>query len=210
MIIIKETLVSEEILEEKFVCDLNACKGECCVAGESGAPLDEDEIAVLKRVYPKVKPYMDKAGIEAVKEQGVYVLDSDGDFTTPLIAGKQCAFVVFDENNIATCAIEKAHKDGKIDYKKPISCHLYPIRINKTKTYEALNYHRWGVCKPACTCGAKLNVPVYKFLKGPLVRKYGEEWYKELELVNESLANRARNTDSGATRKNPRPKRKSR
>jgi hypothetical protein len=207
MIIINETLVSEEILEEKFVCDLTACKGECCVAGESGAPLEKEEIALLEAVYPKVKPYMDKAGVKAVKEQGVYVIDEDGDYTTPLIEGKQCAFVVFDPQGIATCAIEKAHKDGKIDYKKPISCHLYPIRINKTKTYEALNYHRWSVCKPACACGSKLNVPVYKFLKDPLIRKYGTEWYEELELVKETLTSKAEQTPSGATKGNPRRKR---
>ncbi len=182
MIAIDNTLVSEDLIKRKFVCDLNACKGECCVAGESGAPLDEEELPILDEVLDKVKPYMTAKGIKAVKKQGTWVKDSDGDYTTTLVGeGEECAFVFFDENKIAKCAIEQAYLEGKITWKKPISCHLYPVRITPYKQYDAVNYHSWSVCKPACECGKKLDVPVYKFLKEPLIRKYGKDWYKQLE-----------------------------
>lgn len=184
MIAIDNTLISEDILEKKFVCDLNACKGACCVAGESGAPLDKDELETLENIYPKVKPYMVPKGIKAVEKKGTYVKDSDGDYTTTLVApGAECAFVYFDETNTAKCAIEKAWLEKKIDWQKPISCHLYPIRLGKRKEYDTINYSKWSVCKPACECGDKLDVPIYKFLKAPLIRKYGKEWYKQLETT---------------------------
>ncbi len=182
MIALGHTLISEDIFDKKFVCDLNACKGECCVSGDSGAPLNKKELKTLDKVYPEVKPYMNAKGIAAVEKQGTYVLDSDGDYTTTLVGKeKECAFVVFDENNWAKCAIEMAHKDGVIDWQKPLSCHLYPIRITPHKNHDALNYHRWNICKYACACGLKLNVPVYKFLQTPLTRKYGKAWYKKVE-----------------------------
>lgn len=182
MIAIDRTLISEDVFDKKFVCDLNACKGACCVAGDSGAPLDKEELQILDDVLQAVKPYMNKKGLAAVKKHGAYVIDSDGDYTTTLVGEKQeCAFVFFDENKIAKCAIEQAYYEGKISWKKPISCHLYPIRISKTKTYDAVNYSKWDVCEPACKCGAKLDVPVYKFLKEPLIRKYGKAWFKQLE-----------------------------
>lgn len=189
MIAINHTLISEDLFDRKFVCDLNACKGECCVAGDAGAPLDKKELKILDKVYPAVKPYMRKEGVTAVEKHGTYVKDSDGDYTTTLVSdGAECAFVIFDENNIAKCAIEQAHIDGKLnevspDWKKPISCHLYPVRITEYKEYDAVNYHSWNICKPACECGKKLDVPVFKFLKDPLIRKYGEDWYRELETV---------------------------
>jgi hypothetical protein len=182
MISIDKTILSDELFEEKFVCDLNACKGECCIIGESGAPLDLDELPLIEGVLDKVKPYLNKKGLKAIEKHGPYVLDSDGDYTTTLVGKeKECAFVVFDENKIAKCAIEMAHKDGVIDWQKPISCHLYPIRITPRKNYDALNYHRWNICKDACACGLKLNVPVYKFLQTPLTRKYGKAWFKKVE-----------------------------
>jgi len=184
MIAIDKTLISEDVFDKKFVCDLNACKGACCVAGDSGAPLEKDELAVLNAVLPQVKPYMTKKGLKAVEKNGTYVVDSDGDYTTTLVSEKaECAFVYFDENKIAKCAIEKAYYDGKITWKKPISCHLYPIRITNLKGNEAVNYDKWDVCKPACACGEKLDVPVYKFLKEPLIRKFGAGWYKQLEQI---------------------------
>ena len=182
MIAIDKTLISEDVLEKKFVCDLNACKGECCVAGASGAPLDKEELPILDSVLEEVKPYMNKKGLMAIEKSGAYVIDSDGDYTTTLVSSEaECAFVYFDENKIAKCAIEKAYIERKIKKKKPISCHLYPIRISKHKHYDAVNYSKWNICKPACECGKKLDVPVYKFLKEPLIRKYGKNWYKELE-----------------------------
>ncbi len=182
MIAIDNTLISEDLFDKKFVCDLNACKGACCVAGDSGAPLDKDELPLLEGVLEAVKPYMVKKGVKAIEKHGAYVIDSDGDYTTTLVSDKaECAFVYFDEKKIAKCAIEKAYEEGKIKWKKPISCHLYPIRISKHKGYDAVNYDKWDVCAPACACGKKLDVPVYKFLKDPLIRKYGKAWFKQLE-----------------------------
>lgn len=193
MIAIGKTLVSEDLLERRFVCDLNACKGECCVAGDSGAPLDKEELPVFDEILEKVKPFMTQKGLRAIKKQGPYVIDSDGDYTTTLVSpGAECAFVYFDENKIAKCAIEKAYNEGVISWKKPLSCHLYPVRITKYKSYDAVNYHRWSVCKPACECGKKLDVPVYRFLKEPLIRKYGREWFSNLEQSALVLAEKAR------------------
>jgi hypothetical protein len=180
MIQIDDVLISDEVLEKKFVCDLGACKGACCVEGESGAPLEEEEKAILDNIYPKVKPYLRSEGISAIDKQGKYLQDADGDLVTPLIDGKECAYVVFDKG-IAKCGIENAFLDGAISFKKPISCHLFPIRIAKTKYYQTLNYERIKICRPATKCGSQLNVPVYKFLKAPLVRKFGEKWYRALE-----------------------------
>lgn len=181
MLAVENILISENVLEKKFVCDLNACKGECCVAGDSGAPLEKEELKIIDEILPKIKPYLRKEGLEAIKKNGPYVVDGDGDYTTTLVSeGAECAFVIFDENNIAKCAIEQAYNDKMVHWKKPISCHLYPIRVSQLKNYTALNYHHWNICKPACECGKKLDVPVYKFLKEPLIRKFGEKWYKAL------------------------------
>ncbi|HOZ88419.1 MAG TPA: DUF3109 family protein [Bacteroidia bacterium] len=182
MIAIDKTLISEDLLDKKFVCDLNACKGACCVAGDSGAPLDEEELPILDSILEKVKPFMVKEGVAAIEKNGAYVIDGDGDYTTTLVReGAECAFVFFDETNTAKCAIEKAFIEGVITWKKPMSCHLYPVRITRHKGYDAVNYNKWDICKPACECGKKLDVPVYRFLKEPLIRKYGKNWFKQLE-----------------------------
>jgi len=182
MIAIENTLVSEDILDKKFVCDLNACKGQCCVSGESGAPLEESELHRMEKILDKIKPYMSSEGIAEVERQGVFVVDLDGDYVTPLVGGdKHCAFVCFDASNIAKCAIEKAYYEGKIKFKKPISCHLYPIRVEKTKYYTNLNYSKWDICSSACKCGDALDVPIYRFLKDPLIRKFGKRWFNKLE-----------------------------
>jgi hypothetical protein len=182
MIAIGETLVSEELLEKKFVCDLNACKGACCVQGESGAPLEDKEVEILEAIYEKVKPYIPADGIKAIEKQGTHVIDTDRERVTPLVKGKHCAYTYF-ENGMALCAIEKAWKDGKVEFRKPISCHLYPVRVDNTKMYDAVKYERWSICKPACKLGESLQVPVYRFVKDALVRKYGKKWYAELEQV---------------------------
>ena len=188
MIGIDDTLVSDDIIKKEFVCNLSACKGECCVAGDSGAPLEKKEIKILQKIFPKIKSYIPKDGIEAIEAQGVAVVDEDGDDVTPLVDGnKHCAFVYFDEKKVAKCSIEKAYYDGVVDFKKPISCHLYPIRVNKYKTYTAVNYHQWDVCSDACVLGKELKVPVYVFLKEPLIRKFGEEWYDQLKLAAKEL-----------------------
>jgi hypothetical protein len=185
MIEIGKTLISTELLEEHFVCDLNKCKGECCIAGDYGAPLDKSELKEIEKYYPIVKPLLQERALKSLEEQGLYMKDDEGDWVTPLINGnEECAFTIF-ENGIAKCSFEKAYYDGQIPWKKPISCHLYPVRIKKLKNYDALNYDRWDVCAPACKLGKSLKVPVYQFLKESLTRKYGEEWYNELTLAAE-------------------------
>ena len=185
MIEIGKTLISTELLEEHFVCDLNKCKGECCIAGDYGAPLDKSELKEIEKYYPIVKPLLQERALKSLEEQGLYMKDDEGDWVTPLINGnEECAFTIF-ENGIAKCSFEKAYYDGQIPWKKPISCHLYPVRIKKLKNYDALNYDRWDVCAPACKLGKSLKVQVYQFLKESLTRKYGEEWYNELTLAAE-------------------------
>ena len=187
MLAIGNTLISEEIIDKQFVCDLNACKGACCVKGDYGAPLEKEELAILDSIYEKVKPYLTDEGINAIEKQGKYLLYEKKEWVTPLAKGKACAYTVF-ENDVAKCGIEKAFYDGKINFKKPISCHLYPIRINVQRNgYEALNYDRWSVCKAACKLGDSLKVPVFKFLKESLTRKYGKEWYKQLEIAADMM-----------------------
>jgi hypothetical protein len=181
MILIDRTIVSDSLVEDEFVCHLDKCKGACCIEGISGAPLEDDELQIIDDMYEKVKPYMTEAGIREIEKQGKHIIDSDGDHVTPLIDGKkECAYTVF-ENGIAKCSFEKAYYDGAIDFKKPVSCHLYPVRITKHRDYDAVNYEKWNLCKPACSLGKSLGVPVYKFVKDALIRKYGQEWYDQLE-----------------------------
>ncbi len=174
-------LVSEELIKENFICNLEKCKGACCIEGDSGAPLNEDELAILEEIYPKVKPYMTAKGIEAIEQQGTSVKDFEGDYTTTCVdTNKECAYVTW-EDGITKCAIEKAYEDKVIDWKKPISCHLYPIRLTQYPEFDMLHYDRWSICSDACTFGNEHKVKVYQFLKEPLIRKYGEDWYDELE-----------------------------
>jgi hypothetical protein len=181
MIPIGKTLVSDEVISNRFVCDLKKCKGACCIEGESGAPLEKEELKLIEESYPAVKPFLTADGIKAIEEKGLYLIDDDGDFVTPLIGeGGACAFTVF-ENGIAACGIEKAYNEGKISFRKPVSCHLYPVRITAYKNYDAVNYHEWEICSPACKLGKKLSVPVFRFVKDALIRKYGQAWYDELE-----------------------------
>lgn len=181
MIQIEDKLISEEIFSEEFVCNLSKCKGICCVEGDAGAPLDKEEAQILENIYDKIKPYLTPEGIEAIEKQGKWEIDpNDGEYVTPLINNVECAYVTYDERGYTKCAIEKAYEDGVIDWQKPISCHLYPIRVTEYSSFTALNYHEWEVCSDACTLGKELQVPVYKFLKTPLIRKYGESFYSEL------------------------------
>ncbi|HTO35877.1 MAG TPA: DUF3109 family protein [Flavobacterium sp.] len=177
-----KTIVSEEILEEDFVCNLSACHGACCVDGDAGAPLDEDETKILEEIYPAVKPFLRQEGIDAIESQGTWVKGHDGDFETPLINGRDCAYVIYD-GKTALCGIEQAYNQKIISWKKPVSCHLYPIRIKAFSDFSAVNYHKWYICSDACTLGKELQVPVYKFVKEALIRKFGESWYEELEKV---------------------------
>jgi len=193
MILIENTCISDDVEDQFFVCNLDKCKGACCVEGDSGAPLDEVELAILDQIYPHVEPYLSEAGKEVIAKEGTYTTDWEGDFVTPVINGKECAYAIYDKRGILKCGIEEAFNDGKIDYKKPISCHLYPIRVTKYEQYHALNYDRWEICSPACGLGQELGVPVYKFLKEPLIRAYGTDWYNQLtQEINERQEGRAR------------------
>ncbi len=171
MIIVKNSIVSDDVADCRFGCDLSCCKGACCVDGDSGAPLLEEEVAGLEAVLPIVKPFMTEEGIEAVEQQGVAVRDKDGDLGTPLIKGGACAFITYGEDGCVLCAIEKACRE-----KKPVSCHLYPIRVEDFGEFTAVNYHQWEICR----CAKGHGEPLYVYLKEPLIRRFGQEWYDEL------------------------------
>lgn len=185
---IKDKLVSTELFSKEFVCNLTACKGACCVEGDTGAPLTVEEVGLLEDHLEEIKPLMTKAGIAEVKRTGVSYLDSHGEPVTSIVKGKDCVFVYRDENKITKCAIQQSYVAGKIPFNKPISCHLYPIRVKKMEKFEALNYDRWSICSDACKLGKELKVPVYKFLKEPLIRAYGPKFYSELEKADRDLA----------------------
>ncbi len=184
-----KTIVSEEIIKKDFVCNLSACKGACCIDGDAGAPLEKEEAAILDKMYPKIKPFLRSEGIDAIAAQGTSVTNEFNDIETPLINGADCAYVIFDKNNTALCAIEEAYNQKIISWKKPISCHLYPIRIKDYSEFSAINYDKWEICDDACSLGKELQVPVYKFVKEALIRKYGEDWYAELEKVAAQMQN---------------------
>jgi len=179
MIVIDDKTVSDDIASVKFVCKLKKCKGACCVEGDAGAPLLEEEISQLEDSIDEVKIHMTKKGLKVLEEIGVFEYDMAGEFVTPLVNGRECAFANFTDG-IAWCAIERAFDEGKIEFRKPVSCHLYPIRITSYKDYDAVNYHKWPICRDALVHGNRLGVPLYKFLKDPLIRRYGETWYLEL------------------------------
>ncbi len=180
MIVIGKTVISDDIADNYFLCDLHKCKGACCVEGDLGAPLEEDELPIFDEIYEEVKPYLSQEGIQAIEEQGRYIFDEDKEYSTPTINGKECAYAIYDKKGILKCGIEKAYEDGKTNFRKPVSCHLYPIRVTKYDNYHALNYDRWEVCLPACELGRKTKLPLYKFLKDALIRKFGKEWYDKL------------------------------
>lgn len=178
---IGKTIVSEEIIEKDFVCNLAACKGACCVEGVAGAPLEEEEVRIMEELYPKIAPFLTETGKAAIAEQGKAVKGKDGEWETPLVNNAECAYAVFEKNHTAKCGIEEACNKGAIDWKKPLSCHLYPVRLQPYSSFTAVNYHAWDICVDACTLGKELRIPVYKFVKEALIRKFGAEWYKALE-----------------------------
>ncbi len=190
MIQIDDKIVSQEIFDQQFVCDLNACKGACCVEGDSGAPLLKNEAEELEKFYPVIKKHLSRNGKKAIKKQGFSIIDADNDLTTPLVNNRECAYVYYD-SGITKCAIEKAYLEDGISFKKPISCHLYPIRITEYKEFDAVNYESNKICSPACKLGELLKVSVFRFLKEPLIRKYGVSFFTELEVVEKSLSERS-------------------
>ena len=189
MIEIDGKIVSTDLLTEHFACDIAKCKGMCCVEGNAGAPLEIDEVDILEEEFENYRPYMTAEGIEAIERQGFMVVDEDGDYTTPLVGDAECAYS-YTENGITLCAVEKAFLKGECSFRKPISCHLYPIRlVNFSNGTVGLNYHRWDVCRTACENGRRQGIPVYKSLKEPITRRFGEEFYRALEAAEQFLKN---------------------
>lgn len=188
MLIVQDCIISEDIADQCFCCDLAKCKGQCCVEGDCGAPLLESEIPILEHILPVVEPYMTKEGLEVVHRDGVSALDNTAEPCTPLVNNRECAYVAWGNDGTAFCAIEQAFRDGKIDWPKPISCHLYPLRIDEYGEFKSVNYHRWDVCRCAVTKGRECGVPLYKYLREPLIRRFGQDWYDELIESIESKA----------------------
>jgi hypothetical protein len=189
MIQIGDKIVSRDLFENHFICHLEKCEGDCCVHGDSGAPLEENEAQMIEKDLAKITPLMRAEGQRAVNEQGGWVIDHEGDRVTPLVGKEECAYVFF-EDGIARCAIEMAYEENLITFQKPISCHLYPIRVSKLKDATALNYHKWSICEPARVLGKEKEVPVFRFLKDAIVRVFGKEFYGELELVHQQMNKR--------------------
>ncbi len=181
MIQIDDTLVSLDVIEKFFLCDLSHCKGECCVEGDSGAPLEPGEVEELEKVLPVVWNDLSEKAKAVIDRQGVSYVDEEGDRVTSIVDGKDCVFTCYDSDGTCKCAVEKAFREGKTSFYKPVSCHLYPVRITEYPDFKAVNYHKWDVCKAAALLGEKERVRVYQFLKEPLVRKFGEQWYAALE-----------------------------
>ena len=195
MVELGDKVVSLDIIREKFVCDLSKCKGICCVEGESGAPLEDEEVNLLRAEYERIAPYLRGEGRKAIQQQGTAVMDADKEMVTPLVGGKdECAYAVF-ENDIARCGIEKAWEEGATGFRKPVSCHIYPIRVKKYHSLKAVNYDRWKVCDPARVNGEKENVPVYRFVKDAIGRKFGMDFYQKLEIISEGLEEDADSED---------------
>ena len=186
MIQIGDKIISRDLFENHFICHLEKCEGNCCVFGDSGAPLEDNEAESLTRDLERIRPFMRAEGKVAVREHGAWVIDRDNEKVTPLVGREECAYAVF-EDKIARCAVEQAYDEGAIKFRKPLSCHLYPGRVGKLKQGIALNYHQWSICEPARILGKKEGVPVFRFLKDPLIRVYGEEFYRELEIVYTEL-----------------------
>jgi len=185
MVVVQDKLISDDILRQAFVCNLDACKGACCWEGDFGAPLEPEELPVLEEMFEKVAPFLDPQAVELLRREGRYAYFKEQGYGTPLMPNGACAYMTLDENGVAQCGMERAYREGAIDFIKPISCHLYPIRIKKDPSgiFEALNYDQWHICNPACRLGKKLKVPVYYFVKEAIVRKYGQAFYDELEAA---------------------------
>lgn len=187
MIEIDGKIVSADLLTEYFACDISRCKGMCCVEGNAGAPLEDDEVDLLEEYFDAYRPYMTQEGVEAIEQQGFMVVDCDGDYTTPLVGDAECAYS-YNENGVTLCAIEKAYLRGESPFRKPVSCHLYPVRVVQFSNGSVgLNYHRWDVCRSACENGRKKGVPIYKCVKEAIIRRFGEEFYKALEAAEQFI-----------------------
>ncbi|MCE5178612.1 MAG: DUF3109 family protein [Porphyromonadaceae bacterium] len=180
MIQIQNTLISDDIFEEQFICDLCKCKGQCCVEGESGAPITQEEFAQINEILPEIRKDLSTKALEVIDRQGIAYTDTDGELVTSIIDGKECVFASFDADGVCKCTIDSAFREGRMNVQKPISCHLYPIRLHEYADFTAVNYHRWSVCRPAQKLGRKEGLPLFRFLREPLIRKFGEAWYQEM------------------------------
>ena len=190
MLLIGDILISDDIIEKQFMCNLDACKGACCWEGDLGAPLEVEEVAVLENIYETVKPLLLKEGKDVIDKIGTHTYDpKKKDYATPLVDGGPCAFMIYDNDGVAQCGIEAAYNQGLTDFRKPISCHLYPVRVKKINDgeMEGLNYDKWEICSAACTLGEHHQMPVYQFVKDALIRKYGHDFYEELDAAANNL-----------------------
>lgn len=183
MFLIQNTLVSLDVIEKEFCCDLETCRGCCCIEGDAGAPVSDEEVAEIEQILPILLPDMTKEARAVVEKQGISYLDPSGERVTSIVNDKDCIFARTDHNGWCYCLIEKAYHAGKIGFKKPISCHLYPIRLTRVGNYTGVEYHRWDICHCARQLGKRKHIPLYQFLREPLVRRFGEAWYAELELT---------------------------
>lgn len=182
MLQVDDTLVSLDLIERFFLCDLSSCKGVCCVEGDAGAPLEKAEFNLLRSILPEIWQELSPDAQRVIDEQGVGYIDRDGDIVTSIVNGKNCVFTYYDDKGICKCVIEKAYREGRIDFYKPISCHLYPVRVTRFNTFRAVNYHRWRICSAAEVLGKQERIPIYRFLREPLIRKFGQAWYDELDV----------------------------
>lgn len=187
MLQIGDVVISLDVFREKFLCDLSACRGQCCVEGDAGAPVELEEIAQLEEVLPTIWEELSPEARKVIERQGVVYTDQEGDLVTSIVHGKDCVFTCHDTSGCCYCAIEKAFREGKTSFRKPLSCHLYPIRVGHFGPYQAVNYNRWKICRAAVVLGEKEGVPLYRFLREPLIRKFGEAWYEEVEIAAEEL-----------------------
>ena len=185
MLQIQDTLVTLDMAERFFLCDLDKCLGQCCIDGDAGAPITPEEDRRLREILPAVKPYILPAALREIEENGVSYIDEEGDLVTQIVDGRNCVFTTYGPDGMCMCAIEKAFRDGKIDFYKPISCHLYPVRIKEYDGFTAINLHRWKICRCAEVLGREKGVRAYQFLKTPLIRRFGQEWYDDLALTCE-------------------------
>lgn len=189
MVIIGNTLISEDVFDQEFICNLSACKGACCVEGDSGAPVTLDEKAKIESELKKIKPYLTQESLTAIEKTACFEKDEDEEWVTTCLPSGECNFSFRNESGVLSCGIEQSFLAGESKIRKPISCYLYPIRVSKVGDYEALNYHKWDICSAACSLGKQEKVAVYQFLKGPLIDRFGEDWYQELCEVAEAFKN---------------------
>ncbi|MDD4922910.1 MAG: DUF3109 family protein [Bacteroidales bacterium] len=195
MLQIKDTIISLDLLDQQFCCNLAHCRGICCIEGDSGAPLELDEIIQLENALPDIWENLSEEAKAVIREQGVAYADHDGEMVTSIVNGKDCVFTCYDENGTCLCAVEKAWRAGYISFMKPVSCHLYPVRVKKFADFTAVNYQEWSICSGARLYGQQLGLPVYQFLKEPLIRKFGQEWYDELCEAAGMLKDGMKNTE---------------